>query len=84
MTLLRAWVIAAAFLVLAIFLMWLPSCSGPQERAACAPEALAAIEVAYVDEALQACEGHEAEDCEALPAIREKYAVKRRQWEDCQ
>lgn len=83
MSLRTAAVVAFGFLILALVLVATAGCSSTQERAACAPEALAAIEASYIDEALQACEGQEAEDCEALPAVREKYAAKRRQWEDC-
>jgi hypothetical protein len=54
-----------------------------QERPACAPEALAAIEVAYINEATVACEGQTFDACTALPAIREKYRGKRAEWEAC-
>ena len=53
------------------------------ERPACKPEALAAIEVAYINEATIACDGQTFDACPALPAIREKYRVKRAEWETC-
>lgn len=54
------------------------------ERPACAPEALAKIEAAYIAEAVQACQGSTFETCPALPGIREKYRAKRAEWETCE
>ena len=59
------------------------ACGASTERPACAPEALAAIEAAYVAEAIAACQGETEETCEALPAIREKYRAKREAWRTC-
>jgi hypothetical protein len=58
-------------------------CAG-QERAACAPEQLVPIETAFIAEATAACDGYEIEDCEAFPAIAEKYRLQRDAWEACQ
>lgn len=57
---------------------------GATDRPACSPQALAAVEAAYIAEAVQACQGHTFDDCPALPAIREKYRAKRAEWEHCQ
>lgn len=51
----------------------------------CTPTDLAAIEVAYVAESIQACraEGADADTCKALPAIQEKYRAKRAAYVEC-
>lgn len=54
-----------------------------KERPACSPEALAAVEAAYVHEALTTCAGKTAATCPELPAIREKYRGLRKEWETC-
>lgn len=53
------------------------------ERPACAPAALAAVEAAYIAEAVDACKGFTFDTCPALPGIREKYRGKRAEWEHC-
>lgn len=55
-----------------------------QEKPACAPEALAKIQAAYMAEALNSCQGFTYDDCPALPALREKYGKQRAEWEACQ
>lgn len=54
------------------------------ERPACSPAALAALEAAYVHEALTACDGETLETCTELPAIRAKYKAQRDGWVSCQ
>lgn len=54
-----------------------------KERPPCAPEALGAIEVAYINEAIAACHGFTFDTCPTLPAIRDKYRAKRAEWEHC-
>jgi len=54
-----------------------------KERPPCAPEALAGIEVAYINEAIATCQGQKFDTCAALPGIREKYRAKRAEWEHC-
>jgi hypothetical protein len=58
-------------------------CSSSPEKPACSAEQLGKIEAAFVAEAVEACAGKTYETCEALPALREKYAVKRAAWKDC-
>jgi hypothetical protein len=62
----------------------LVGCGGAQERPACAPEALALIEAAYVSEVLRACSSHETpEACPEYKGIRAKFHAKRAEWEKC-
>lgn len=49
----------------------------------CTPEALAAIETAYIAEAVAACRGETYESCKVLPAIRAKFRAKREAWVEC-
>lgn len=75
----------AAALVLALALApGMVSCASGPTKPVCAPEQLAKIEVAFVAEATEACAGKTIDTCEALPAIREKYAAKRKEWVNCQ
>jgi hypothetical protein len=54
------------------------------ERPACAPEALVALEGAYVAEVMAACPGASApEQCPEYNALRDKYAARRKEWEAC-
>lgn len=54
------------------------------ERPPCRPEALAAIESAYMAEVLSQCEGRTAEECAELPEIERKYDSLRDEWVQCQ
>lgn len=58
-------------------------CSATQEKPACTEATLAYLETQYVAEALQVCAGYEASECPELPAIREKYRLKREEWVSC-
>lgn len=49
----------------------------------CSDEQLAKIEAAFIAEAIEACRGQTTKDCEALPALREKYDAKRVAWANC-
>jgi len=53
------------------------------ERPACSAQTLAAIEVAYINEAIAHCTGETFSECKALPGIRDKYRAKRAEWERC-
>lgn len=56
---------------------------GPS-KPACTPEQLAALEAAYVAEALAACRGFDYDTCPTLPALRVKYEAKRGAWIRCE
>ena len=72
--------VAAVLFLVGLFLI---GCAGT-ERPACSPEALANIEEDYLAEAISACApGLGYETCDALPAIRAKYAAKREEWIRC-
>lgn len=60
----------------------LAACAPPPTL--CGPEALDAIDAAYVAEAVARCEGYEPDECPALPEIRERHARLRDAWEGCQ
>lgn len=55
----------------------------PNERAACSPVQLAAIESSYVAEMLEACDGFTLETCPAAPEIEARFAVQREEWISC-
>lgn len=66
------------------FTLGVSSCTlGCHERPACQPATLAAIEAAYIAEAIQACRGYTAERCPALPTIDAKYSEQREAWIQC-
>lgn len=72
--------------VLVTLLQWLSGCARPPsrpERAACAPEQLAAIESAYVSEVIVFCAGETFDTCKARPALEAKYARLREEWVAC-
>jgi hypothetical protein len=58
------------------------SCSAKQSSP-CTPDQLAAIEAAYVAEAVESCAGQRWEECEALPEVRAKYDRIREGWIQC-
>ena len=61
------------------------ACSSPQKpNPLCTTQHLAAIEAAYIAEAVEACAGESYDSCPALPALRAKYAAKREEWKACQ
>lgn len=60
----------------------LGACAASQSRD-CSEARLAEIEAAYVAEAVAACRGQEIAECEALPAIRDKYDALREGWVQC-
>lgn len=70
--------IAITTIALSLMLM---SCQ--HERPVCSPAALAAIEGAYLDEVLVACEGQSFEGCHARPAIERRYEMRREAWARC-
>lgn len=72
--------IAITTLALA-FALALASCH--PERPACSPAALAALEAAYLDEVVTACEGEGFDECAARPAIEARYALEREEWARC-
>jgi len=69
---LAAW--AAALLV---------ACVRTEERPACSPATLLAIEEAYVRDVLQHCISRTLEDCAAMPVIEARYAELREEWIRC-
>lgn len=75
---------AAGFFFQVVGVCFALSCGPRVEKPACAPEALVAIELAYLQEAEAACQGYTFDDCPALPAIRERFRAKRAEWEACQ
>jgi len=65
-----------------ILILLLTGCSAKQSSP-CTPEQLAAIEAAYVAEAVELCAGQRWEECEALPEVRAKYDRIREEWVQC-
>lgn len=62
----------------------LAACAPRPERAACAPNALVAIEAAYLADVLIACDEDESFDlCEARPEIEARYRAQREEWIAC-
>jgi hypothetical protein len=63
-------------------ILLLAGCSAKQSSP-CTPDQLAAIEAAYVAEAVEMCAGQRWEECEALPVVRAKYDRIREEWVQC-
>ena len=59
------------------------ACVRPGESPACSPTRLAAIEAAYLDEVVTACEGEGFDECTARPEIERRYALEREEWARC-
>lgn len=56
---------------------------GAVQNPACSETNLAKLEANYIAEAVASCEGYTYSTCPALPAIRARYAAKRRDWIEC-
>ena len=72
----------ALLLLLAPLLLGLPACA--EQRPACSPAALAALEASYIAEVTQACSGSTLDECEAAPAIEARHQVRLQEWVQCQ
>lgn len=66
---------------LCITLLHVAACRPSSEP--CSEADLAALEGAYVSEALKACEGYSSATCPDLPAIRAEYKARRSEWVRC-
>ena len=67
-----------ALLLLLAPLLGLPACA--EQRPACSPAALAALEASYIAEVTQACSGSTLEECEAARAIEARHQVRLQEW----
>jgi hypothetical protein len=54
------------------------------ERPECSDAELARLTAAEIDESISACLGQRYDECEALPAIRERYRLLREAWVACE
>jgi hypothetical protein len=78
----------AGRLALLCLYMVAPGCASLRkaESDLCPPSQLAAIEAAYVSETVIACKlegAHSRAECQAYPAIREKYQTQRAAYVEC-
>ncbi len=71
-----------ALLLLLAPLLGLPACA--EQRPACSPEALAALEGSYIAEVTQACSGSTLDECDEAKAIEARHQVRLQEWVQCQ
>jgi hypothetical protein len=73
----------STFAALAFTAIIIPISCSAKQSSPCTPEQLAAIEAAYVTEAVETCAGQRWEECESLPEVRAKYDRIREEWVQC-